>query len=71
MKNPGCCLQGVDNLHAEIRNMHGKLSNHISINIKYPEWCRHRGHHSSGEGDVTSGGMVTESFQKKWDLASS
>lgn len=42
--------------------MYGKLSNYISINIKYLEWCRYRGYYSLGEGDVIFGGMVIESF---------
>lgn len=69
MKKYGFCVQRADSLQEEVRNMHG--SNNIHINTKYQEWCRHRGHHGSREEDVASGGMVTESFRKKWDLAGS
>ena len=50
--------------------MHGKLSNSIGINTKCQEKLRHRGHQGSRE-DVASGRTVTESFWKKWVLASS
>ena len=41
MKRYGFCPQRVDNLHEEVRNMHGKLSNSIGINTKCQERLRH------------------------------